>query len=91
MALRVPSTVVGKNDMKLRALAVVAMAVIASGCGVSEKSPSPDYIAKASANRRDAVAGSNNVTPAFDDPAETHVNNDFDLLEEEISHILQNC
>ncbi|MHC4412148.1 MAG: MlaA family lipoprotein [Planctomycetota bacterium] len=70
MSLRRQKTVGEKNDMRRWIWAAVILAVIASGCGVSEKRISADL---------------NNVTQAFNNQAEEYADNDFDLLEEEIT------
>ncbi|MHC4343256.1 MAG: MlaA family lipoprotein [Planctomycetota bacterium] len=64
--------------MKPLVWAIVVLAVMVSGCAVSEKNPSSNGIAGGSANRRHVVAVGN------EDSAEASVDDEFDLLEEEL-------
>ncbi|MEE9303940.1 MAG: VacJ family lipoprotein [Thiotrichaceae bacterium] len=55
---------------------IVILAVLTSGCAVSEKTPSSNYVTPASARLS---------SPKSDKPAGPFANDDFDLLEEELA------
>lgn len=76
MTLRKSEIVVRNNGVKLPAWLIVILAVLTSGCAVSEKTLSSNYVTPASARLS---------SPKSDKPAGPLANNDFDLLEEELA------
>lgn len=70
MSLKRQEMVAQKNNMRWRIYTAFILAVIASGCGLSERKISADL---------------NNVTRAFENRAEEYADNNFDLLEEEFA------
>ncbi|MHC4666252.1 MAG: MlaA family lipoprotein [Planctomycetota bacterium] len=84
MALRALDMVAGSDDIRLLCCAIVVLAVMVSGCAVSEKSQSSDYSADPSANRWKVIAAAGKAGPASDKPGTATADEDFDLLEEEL-------
>jgi phospholipid-binding lipoprotein MlaA len=74
MTLRRSETIVRNNAMKSPVWFIVVLAVLTSGCAVSQNPPSSNDVSPASARLN---------SPKSDKPAEPLANDDFDLLEKE--------
>jgi phospholipid-binding lipoprotein MlaA len=85
MALRRLDTVVKRYGIKLWACDIMVLAVMIAGCAVSEKSSSSNDTARLSAERQQAINVAKDANQAQDDEAKVSVDEDFDLLEEEIT------
>jgi phospholipid-binding lipoprotein MlaA len=85
MALRGLDTVVKRYGIKLQACAIMVLAVMIAGCAASEKSPSSNDTARLSAEHQQAITVAKDANQAQDDEAKAGVDEDFDLLEEEIT------
>jgi phospholipid-binding lipoprotein MlaA len=85
MALSGLDTIIERNDTKLRTCTIVVLTVMISGCAVSEKNPSANNFARPSANREDALAACNNAAPTEDNLDAPSADDDFDLLEDELT------
>ena len=85
MALRGLDTVVERNGLKLQTCAIMVLAITIAGCAVSEKSPSSNAAVGRSADRWRVITAAKDAAQAQDDEAEADVDEDFDLLEEEIT------
>ena len=78
------NTIVKRKGMKTQACAIIILIVFATGCAVSEKSPSANNTAEVSANGQQALIDSNNDASASDNSAELSGDDEFDLLEDEL-------
>jgi phospholipid-binding lipoprotein MlaA len=78
-------TVFKRSNTKLQTCAIMVMAVTIAGCAVSEKSPSSTDAVGRSADRWRVITAAKDAAQAPDDEAEAGVDDDFDLLEEEIT------
>jgi phospholipid-binding lipoprotein MlaA len=76
MRLRKSDTIVESINMKLKFLVLIIMAVAITGCATSEKRTSANFTS--SLNSENITSTSNNLSESLED-------NDFDLLEEELS------
>jgi len=74
-----------KDNMKKYAWIFTVMVVITSGCAVSEKSPSSNDAVGRSADRWRVIAAAKDAAQAQDVQAEADVDEDFDLLEDELT------
>jgi phospholipid-binding lipoprotein MlaA len=83
MALRGLDTVIERNGIKLQTCTIMILAVMIAGCAVSEKSPSSNEAVGRSADRWRVITAAKDAAQAPDDQAEA--DEDFDLLEEEIT------
>jgi phospholipid-binding lipoprotein MlaA len=74
-----------KDNMKKYVWTFIALVVMTGGCAVSEKSPSSNDAVGRSGDRWGVINAAKDETQAQDDEAEADVDEDFDLLEEEIT------
>lgn len=74
-----------KDNMKKCVWTFITLVVMTSGCAVSEKSPSSNNAAGLSAERLRVITDANDAAETPDDEVETSVDEDFDLLEDEIT------
>ena len=63
----------------------ITLVVMTSGCAVSEKNPSSNSAVGLSAERLRVITDANDAAEAPDDEVETGIDEDFDLLEDEIT------
>jgi phospholipid-binding lipoprotein MlaA len=85
MALRGLNTVVERNGLKLQTCAIMVLAVTIAGCAVSEKSPSSNDAVGRSADRWRVTTAAKDTAQAPNDEAEAGIDEDFDLLEDELT------
>jgi phospholipid-binding lipoprotein MlaA len=78
------NTFIKSNGIRPMGLAIMALAVMFSGCAVSENSQSSDYSADPSANRWKVIAAAREAATPSDKPGTAAADEDFDLLEEEL-------
>ena len=85
MVLRGTKIVAMKDNMKKYVWTFIALVVMTGGCAVSEKSPSSNDAVGRSADRWRVITAAKDAKQAQDAQAEAGVDEDFDLLEEEIT------
>ncbi len=85
MALKGFNTIFERNCIKPQTCAIIVLAVTIAGCAVSEKSPSSNDAIGRPADRWRVITAAKDANQAPDDEVETGVDEDFDLLEDEIT------
>jgi len=66
-------------------LALILLTVAASGCAVSQKTPASNFVAAPSTGQQPLLTDTNSTTPPSDAGAAHTADEDFDLLEEELT------
>jgi phospholipid-binding lipoprotein MlaA len=74
-----------KDNMKKCVWTFITLVVMTSGCAVSEKSPSSNDAVGRSADRWRVISAAKDAAQDPNDEAEADVDEDFDLLEDEIT------
>jgi phospholipid-binding lipoprotein MlaA len=74
-----------KDNMKKHAWTIAVLVVMTSGCAVSEKSPSSHDTVGRTADRWRVIAAAKDAAQAQDAQDEADVDEDFDLLEDELT------
>jgi phospholipid-binding lipoprotein MlaA len=77
-------TFIKSSGIRPAAWALIVLAVMVSGCAVSQNSTSSNHIAGASASGQPVLAEGENGTAATEDSDEWSADDEFDLLEEEL-------
>jgi hypothetical protein len=81
LAMKLLKTMFGRTSPMW---AAVILAVMVSGCAVSDNSASSNHITGASANGQPVLTEGENGTAAAEDSGEWGADDEFDLLEEEL-------
>lgn len=85
MALRGLDTFVERNSIKLHTYAIMVLAGMIAGCTASEKSPSSNDAGGRSADRWRVITAAKDAAQAPDEEVKAGVDEDFDLLEDELT------
>ncbi len=85
MALKGLDMITNKDNVGLLNVVLVILAVASVGCAVSEKTPSSGLVVEASSNEQQPLTDANSVSSASDEPDKGLADDEFDLLDEELT------
>jgi phospholipid-binding lipoprotein MlaA len=77
--------IINKDNVGLLNLVLVVLAMVAAGCAVSKRTSSSSLVMEASSNEQQPLTDANGVSSASDEPDGGLANDEFGLLEEELT------